>query len=53
MTWGGWISMTLSIGLVTALFLWCCRQLVRNSVNAPNNASDDADDSTSSDADSE
>ena len=44
MTWGGWISMTLSIGLVTALFLWCCRQLVKNGANASENASEETDD---------
>ncbi len=24
MTWGGWLSMGLSVTFVTTLFLWCC-----------------------------
>ncbi len=29
MTWGGWISMTLSVTFVTALFVWCSYRVVR------------------------
>lgn len=29
MTFGGWINLTLSIGSVTALFVWCLVRVLR------------------------
>ena len=29
-TLGGWISLTLSIGFVTTLFIWCVTRILRN-----------------------
>lgn len=34
MTLGGWISMTLSIGIVTALFAWCVWKLATSQPSA-------------------
>ena len=28
MTIGGWISMTISFGLVLGLFFWCCYKMI-------------------------
>lgn len=48
MTLGGWISMTVTIGFVLALFSWCCYKMT----TAPQPTEDDGDANEELDANS-
>ncbi|MDO5308312.1 MAG: hypothetical protein Q4G03_02290 [Planctomycetia bacterium] len=41
MTWGGWISMITSIGVVVGIFGWCCWKMATTEPQASDQEQDD------------